>query len=259
MDTTTFGLGVDYAVTSKMQLGLDFSSVSGSQDSRNYSFNWRWILGPYMSLISTGSYRDAQEEDWQISTQLNASYNVLLLFLPLSAGCISHGSQQSFVRQDVDFGYIKSVAVLPFENNTSDQYVAGRLRDITTTHILAKRFFDVVEKGVVDTAMREESLSPTTPLGETALKRLGQRLGVEAFVIGIVDHSGEGRKGNFIYPEITVTLRLVDATSAKILWQATGSKNGDSTLGRLFGTLPGDQFQVSTELLDELLSTLPSA
>ena len=182
-----------------------------------------------------------------------------LFLLSLSAGCISQSANQSFLRQDVDFGFIKTIGVLPFENNTADQYVAERLRDMTMTDILSKRAFDVVEKGVVDTAMREESLSPGAPLGETSLKRLGQRLDAEAFILGVVDHSGEGRKGNFVYPEISVTLRLVDANSAKILWQASGSKNGDSTLGRLFGTLPGDQFQVSTALLRELLSTLPSS
>ena len=60
-----------------------------------------------------------------------------LFLLSLSAGCISQSANQSFLRQDVDFGFIKTIGVLPFENNTADQYVAERLRDMTMTDILS--------------------------------------------------------------------------------------------------------------------------
>jgi len=177
----------------------------------------------------------------------------------LLAGCGSKNVRESFFRQDVDLGFIETVAVLPFENNSNDKFAGERLRDITITHVLARQIFDVMDKGIVDNALKEEAIDMRTPLGSTSLKRLAQVLGVQAFLLGTIDQIEEGRKGNYTCPRIALTYRLVEANTGTILWQASGSRSGDSLGGRLFGLEPEDNFQVARGLADELLVTLAAA
>lgn len=185
----------------------------------------------------------------------------LVAFVSLSvfflAGCGGKSSSESFLRQDVELGYVNRIAVVPFENHTKDEFAAERARNVTITQVLAMGLFDVVDKGLVDSALREEAIEPGVPLDKPTLKRLGQRLNVQALMLGAVDQAEEGRKGSFAFPEVSLTLRLVEAQAAMILWQASGHNSGYTLWGRLFGLAPRDAFRISLELVRDLLSTLP--
>jgi len=181
---------------------------------------------------------------------------VLLLFL--LQGCAGTDSvQQTFVRDNVDLGYITRVAVLPFDNNTQDDFAAQRIRDITATRILALGIFDVVDKGIVDSALREMAIDKDTPLDVPVVKRLGQRLGVQAFVCGTVNSIGENRQGSFTYPQVALTLELLDSESAQVLWRNSDTNSGYSLADRLFGLAPMDGFQITVSLLNSMLATIP--
>lgn len=187
------------------------------------------------------------------------SYILLIfanLIMTLLVGCGSKSVQESFVRPDTDLGFVRSVAILPFENNSQDRFVAERLRDVTTTQMLSRNLFEIIEKGVVDGALAEESVTRDTPIDGKIMKRLGQRLGVQALFLGIIDNYGEARKGSYSYPELAMTFRLVEANSAKILWQVSGRRKGETFGGRLFGTSPEDDFQVALNLSRQMLQSL---
>ncbi|HIJ78262.1 MAG: CsgG/HfaB family protein [Desulfobulbaceae bacterium] len=183
-----------------------------------------------------------------------------VLFLMLFAnGCIlqTAGGAQPFFRENVDFGFIKKIAVLPFSNNSKDQYVSEMVRDITITQMLSSRVFDVADKGVVDSILREENVQPGEPLDPQALRRLGQRLSVQAIFLGVVDQVGESGKGSSGASEMTLTLRLLDTQSGLVVWQATGNGSGDSLGRRLFGVGAKGTFEVILDLVDDLLDTIP--
>jgi len=181
---------------------------------------------------------------------------VLLLFL--LQGCAGTDSaKQTFVRDNVDLGYVTRVAVLPFDNNTQDDFAAQRIRDITATRILALGIFDVVDKGIVDSALREMAIDKDTPLDVPVVKRLGQRLGVQAFVYGTVNSIGENRQGSFTYPQVALTLELLDSESAQVLWRNSDTNSGYSLADRLFGLAPMDAFQITVTLLNSMLATIP--
>jgi len=183
----------------------------------------------------------------------------LILFVSFSLqGCAGTDSvQQTFVRENVDLGYITRVAVLPFENNTQDDFAAQRIRDITATRILAMGIFDVVDRGVVDSGLREMAIDKDTPLDVPVVKRLGQRLGVQAFVYGTVNSIGENRQGSFTYPQVALTLELIDSESAQVLWRNSDTNSGYSLADRLFGLAPLDAFQITVNLLNSMLATIP--
>ena len=181
----------------------------------------------------------------------------LSILLPLN-GCGGKSSYRSFLREGVDLSYITSVAVLPFENHTNDSHVHKRCRDITITQILSMGVFDTSDRGIVDNMLKEEAIEPTEPLDKSSIKRLGQRLNVQALLFGSIGLAREQRKSDNTFPELTLTLRLIDTSSGMILWQASGTRNSDTLMTRLFGFSPDDDFKLTSKLVKQLLSTLAS-
>jgi len=184
-----------------------------------------------------------------------ASTFMLLVLLGI-AGCGSKATSDSFIREDVDLGYIERVAVLPLENHSDDKYAAKRVRNVINTQILAMGLFDTAEQGLVDSVLQREAIEQNTPIDQLTLKRLGQRLKVQAFILGAVDQAGDVRRGANTFPEIAMTLRLLEAESGRILWQASGYRNGESLSRRLFGMAAIDSYQVALNLARDLLSSL---
>ncbi|MDH4321181.1 MAG: penicillin-binding protein activator LpoB [Desulfobulbaceae bacterium] len=180
-----------------------------------------------------------------------------LLLIFTSQGCASKATTEFFLREQVDLGYIKQIAILPFENNSKDNYAPSRARELAITQVLSQRIFDVVDKGQVDSALREEAIEPGHALDELTIKRLGQRLNVQAFLLGSVDQTGEQRLGASSFTELSLTLRLIDSKTALVLWQASGYGSGYSMVDRLFGLNPKDAFEVTMTLVDRLLSSIP--
>jgi curli biogenesis system outer membrane secretion channel CsgG len=181
---------------------------------------------------------------------------LLLLLLATLPGCSSRGLTKSFLREDVNLAYIQTIAVMPFENLGAAGAAAQRIRDITITQVLASGLFDVVDRGRVDSMLREEAIEPGAPIDALTLKRMGQRLGVQAFLMGSVEQTSEARTGTAVYPETTLTLRLVDVEAGNVLWQATGRGSGYSLLDRLFGVAPKDAFRVTLDLITRMLNTI---
>ena len=165
---------------------------------------------------------------------------------------------ESFLREDVDFSFVQRIAVLPFDNNSQDEFAPGRLRDVTITHVLSLGLFDVVEKDLIDSVLYDEAIDPGSAIDPLTLKRMGNRLNVQGFLLGTVDLAGMNRVGSTSYPELAVTLRLVEAESGMILWQASSSFSGESLSNRLFGTKGDDAFQVTVKLIRGLLRTAPN-
>lgn len=180
----------------------------------------------------------------------------VLLIVDLLSGCGI--TTQSFLREDIELGYVRQVAVMPFENHSEDEYAAARAQDFTITQGLAMGVFDIVDKGLVDSILREEAIEPGTPLDLPTVKRLGKRLNVQALLLGSVDYAKEVRRGNYSYPEFSITLRLIDVGTATVLWQASGHGSGYSLWGRLFGLAPRDIFQVELGTIKDIFKTIPS-
>lgn len=194
-----------------------------------------------------------------METFVNKKMHVIFLVLGVAvvlAACGKKATMKHFVRREIDPSYIKRVAVLTFENHTNEKFAGERLRDITTTEILAMGLFDVVDKAVVGIVLEEETGGEAKALDKTTLRRIAKKLKVQGLVIGSVDSYEEKRDRNYSYPVVAVTLRLIDGASGQVIWQVSGTETGYSTTDRLFGITPKDQSQVSFQLVERLLRTL---
>ncbi|ADH85463.1 hypothetical protein [Desulfurivibrio alkaliphilus] len=182
---------------------------------------------------------------------------LLLLQLLLAGGGCATRAGDYYLRDDIDLEYMRQIAVLSLANNSRDEFAPEMVRDIIMTRVLHRRLFDVVDKGLVDSRMREEVLDPGQPLDAVTLQRLGRHLQVQGVLLGTVDVAAEQRKGPVTYPELALTLRLLDVESGLVIWQAGGNADGDSFSRRLFGLAARDRYQVARGLVDELLATIP--
>lgn len=181
---------------------------------------------------------------------------VISLFFLLIYGCGGSFDSKEYLRENVDMAAITRIAVMPFQNFTGDPFVADRTRDIATTQLLALGIADVVDRGLIDSVMTEEVIDPKLPIDQINMKRLGQRLNVQAFLLGAIDLGGEKRSGTIAYPVLGVTLRLVDAQAGVVIWQSSGRWTSETVVGRIFGIKPTDDFHVSLELLNRMLRPL---
>lgn len=167
------------------------------------------------------------------------------------------GKSKAYVRENVDFGFVQKIAVLPVENNSKDEFAPELVRDIIITRTLAMKLFDVTDKGLVDSFLREEAIDPGKPIDASTIKRLGQKLSVQSLLLTTLDISADSRKGTMSYPEMSVTVRMVEVETGLVIWQSGGHQSGDSIWRRLFGLAGRDKYQVTVSLVEDILNTIP--
>ena len=181
---------------------------------------------------------------------------LLLAILPmlLFSGC---AGPISYIRPAADLTYIKTVAIVPLKNLTQERGAEGKVMNMIATEVLSRGIFDVVEFGEVAKILREEGFKEGEGfISKSVAERAGKRLGVEAFIVGSVEEYGVLRTGGGTYSEVALSLKLIDARSYKILWDASHSLKGTTVLDRLFGIGKKSTSNICKNLVIEMFDTL---
>jgi hypothetical protein len=119
-------------------------------------------------------------------------------FLPFLLLIACAGSRSTYIDPNMDFGAVKSVAVMPFVSLAKDPIVAERVRDVFINRVLATGAVYVVPVGeVARGATRAEVQNPSAPSPEEAVK-LGGIIKVQAVITGTVREYGEVRSELFL-------------------------------------------------------------
>lgn len=207
------------------------------------------------------SYEARPKVEWDTGSAMRkvTIISIIMGAMLFINGCGGKTTSADYLREETDYSYIQQVGVLPFTNTTADELAGTRARDLTITHILALGLFDTVDKGIVDSVMTDEALTPGEAIDPMSLRRLGQRMRVQAFMLGTIDLAQDNRIGTVAFPQVAITLRLVDANTGMILWQASGSRSGDSWTARLFGITPDDHYEITDKLIRYMLQSAPAS
>jgi hypothetical protein len=174
------------------------------------------------------------------------------------------GAQVTDVFRDpnMDFGSIKTIAVLPFANLARDQMVAERVRDVFINRLLSTEAVYVLPIGEVSRGIaKTEIQGPTAPSAEEIVK-LCTLVKADAVITGVVREYGEVRSGSTSANVISMSIQLIEASSGRVVWSASSTKGGVSFMNRLFGG-GGQPVTVVTEqaidaLFDKLLGPSPT-
>jgi TolB-like protein len=164
-----------------------------------------------------------------------------------------------FANPDFDFSFVQQVAVLPFENLTSDRQAGLRATRLTITELLASGAVGVVEPGEAQAALTKvtglppgRAVSPSTE----QLVSLAQALQVQAVVLGTVTQSENLRSGSVPIPVVTLDIRMVEAETGVTVWAATHSEKGSSLSARILGTGGEPLAETTRACVQKTLATL---
>ncbi len=181
-------------------------------------------------------------------------YILLAFCLFFVIGCEST-SKHYYVRQQVDYSSIKRVAVLPFETLTSDEYAGEKIRQSVITALLS-RGIDVVEPGEVTRALVELKIRSLGSIKTTDIQTLAKTLGVEALMMGSVEAYGISKGITVSYPEVSISLRVVEASSGNIIWSVCNTSGGANFWTRHFGAENISLSETASKVVEEAIDTL---
>ena len=207
-------------------------------------------------LVQSGKIQQRGREYFPTGKRFLQLAVTWLVFCVMAVYC-GCSTPMHYVHPTADLTYVTTVAIVPFENLTQERGAADKMMNVVAAEILRRGVFDVVEFGEVEKVLNEEGFKREEgTISKRTAERAGNRLNVQAFVVGSVEEYGVPRTTGSAYPEVSLTLKLIDAKSYRILWEATHSVEGATVWDRLFGIGKQSRSELSRELVEEMFDTL---
>ena len=180
-----------------------------------------------------------------------------LAMILLAPACAARKSAEvTFRDPKMDFSLVQKVAVLPFENLTTANTAAERVRDVFMTMMQATGSSYVIPAGEVARGVDRASVArPTMPTPEDVVN-LGKVIGVDAVVTGVVREYGEVRSGSSSAGVVSVSLQMMETGTGKVVWSASATRGGVDAADRLFGGGGQPMDQVTADAVRDLLDRL---
>lgn len=178
-------------------------------------------------------------------------FSVLLISL---AGCAS--LPEVYRDPNMDFGAIRTIAVLPFANLSRESSGADRVRDVFANALLATGAVYVLPSGEVARGLsRAGIVNPTAPAPEEVVKLAGV-IKADAVITGVVKEYGEVRSGSTEANVISLSLQMMEAQTGKIIWSASTTKGGIGLNERLLGGGGEPMNKITEQAVNELIDKL---
>lgn len=180
--------------------------------------------------------------------------SIIILFFIYNCGGRTNNS--FYINQDYDFSYIKKVAILPFENLTSDRFAGDSVRQFVISEILNTGLVDVVYPGDVNSAIELLKIKPAHFPSSEQIKTLCNTLKAQAVILGSVNKFNEIREGNITSYEISLSLMMADASSGSIIWSVTRTSTGANIWAKYFGAKSDTMSETITKVVRSAIKTI---
>lgn len=180
---------------------------------------------------------------------------VALLTVLGAAGCSGAPEPTSFTNPRFNFGYVEKVAVLPFENLSTDRQAGARATRLMITELLATGAVDVVEPGEVQAALDRFGTRIVQPSTEQVVG-LGESLGVQALILGTVTQSDTVRSGSIALPVVSLDVHMVETETGAAVWAATATAKAGGLGAKVLGTAGEPLSETTRRAVRRALKTL---
>ena len=174
--------------------------------------------------------------------------------MAINFGCAS--KPKIYINPNTNFGFIKRVAVLPFENLSSDRFAHKKMRDVFVTSLLATEVIDVPELGDVLKVLESQGIASPQDITSEIVRAVGQMLGVQGIVLGTVEEYSINRTAAGSFPEIALTLRMLDTKTGNIIWSVSHTEKGGRVLPTIFGFGESTLSEASVKAVEQIVETL---
>ena len=180
----------------------------------------------------------------------------VLCQLLLVSSCAPTGDSNTYKNTLMNFAAVQSIAVLPFQNLTTDDDAAERVRDTFMGMLLATEAMYVLPPGEVGRGIERASLrDPAKPTVEK-IKTLGQVLQVDAVITGVLREYGQVRSGQTQANLISLSVRMMEVETGNVVWSGDSTKGGIGDADRLLGGGGAPMNQVTKDAINDLLDQL---
>ncbi|ABC82840.1 GNA1162 family protein [Anaeromyxobacter dehalogenans] len=189
-------------------------------------------------------------------TPISTCVSTCLALTLLVAVTACRSSGRVYHDTNMDFGSIRTVAVMPFSNLTREAAAADRVRDVFSSALLATGGIYVLPPGEVARGIARAGVAlPTSPSVDEVVK-LGSVLKADAVIVGVVKEYGEVRSGTTASNVVSISAQMLEASTGKVVWSGQSTKGGVSLGDRLLGSGGEPVNRITEEAVDDLLSQL---
>lgn len=173
------------------------------------------------------------------------------------AGCASkRKADVTYHDPNMDFGLIQKVAVLPFENLAGNRSAGDAVREVFMTMMQATGAAYVLPPGEVGRGISRLSLkSPQTPTAEEVVQLAGI-VGADVVITGTVLEYGELRTSGSAANVVSISARMLEGQTGRVVWSASASRGGVSAADRFFGGGGRPMDEITRDAVARLLDRL---
>jgi len=180
----------------------------------------------------------------------------LVLLLLAGVGCAAKKQKVTYHDANMDFGLVRSVAVMPFDNLSPTGKAGQRTRDVLMTMLQATGSIYVIPAGEVQRGIGRSSIeTPAEPTPQEVVE-LAQIVSADAIITGTLREYGQVRSGTNTGNVISLSLKMMEAETGRVVWSASATKGGISAGSRLIGSGGKPMDLVTQEAVDDLLDKL---
>ena len=173
------------------------------------------------------------------------------------AGCsFSPSAVPDYTNAQMDFSAVRTVAVLPLQNLSTDEQAGERVRDAFMGMLLATEAIYALPPGEVNRGVNRANMrSPATPTVEE-ISKLKEILGVDAVITGVLREYGAVRSGSAEANLVSLSLQMIETQTGSTVWSASSTKGGISLADRMLGSGGRPMNDVTTQVINDLLDQL---
>ncbi len=188
---------------------------------------------------------------WGLAAAATRGAGLLVVLLALA--CASGHRYQD---AQMDFGSVKTVAVLPFANLSRDNLAGERVRDTFANALLATGAVYVLPAGEVARALGKAGVANAAAPSSEEIVKLCQAVKADAVITAVVKEYGELRSGTATGNVASVSAQMLEGTTGKVVWAASTTKGGIGLSDRLLGGGGAPLNDVTEAAVDDLVSKL---
>jgi hypothetical protein len=160
---------------------------------------------------------------------VNATGKIIVLAIVMSictTGC-ARKSMTGYLRPDVTISRVKSIAVIPFDNISEHPDAGKKVVNLLLTELVGTEMFRLADMGEVENSLRRLRIRTTAEIDLSKLQNLGEKLSVQAVIVGSVDEYELRQDRSGTVPVVAVSARMLDVQTGDILWTISHTHDGN--------------------------------
>ena len=189
---------------------------------------------------------------------LTKKFIFLLVILESISACSSATAPYAYVRKNHDQPAVKKVAIFSFHNNTMIAEASKIVTGAFVASLVKMKKFKVEFPGNIKSFLVSERIIVRTGVDLNTIGLMGRRLGVDAVIMGrIEEFVGMEKRKRGVIPVVSISARMVDVRTGKILWMAQHRRTGDDYIKVLdFGKVRSVG-ELTKKVVLEMIETMP--